>query len=120
MEYLIIALKLIVGLSILNVWLLRAKKPTEWRGGNAANITEEFEAYGLPKWFMYLVGVVKSVLAVLLIASIHFSSLEYGAAVGIAILMAGAVIMHFKIGDPAVKSLPAGAFLVSAVIIAFL
>jgi len=120
MEYLIIALKLIVGLSILNVWLLRAKKPTEWRGGNASNITEEFEAYGLPTWFMFLIGVVKSVLAVLLIASIQFPGLEYPAAVGIAVLMAGAVIMHFKIGDPPKKSFPAGIFLISALLIAFL
>jgi len=48
MEYAEIALKLIIGLSILNVWLVRSKKSTAWRGGDANNIAEEFQAYGLP------------------------------------------------------------------------
>lgn len=99
---------------------LERRNQQKWRGGNASNITEEFEAYGLPTWFMYLIGVVKSVLAVLLIASIQFPELEFPAAVGIAVLMAGAVTMHFKIGDPPKKSFPAGIFLISALLIAFL
>lgn len=74
MEYIEIGIKLLVGLSILNVWLLRAKKETEWRGGDASNIKEEFEAYGLPTWFMYLIGGVKSLLALLLLTSIFFSA----------------------------------------------
>jgi len=30
--YVITALKIIVGLSILNVWLIQPKKTTKWRG----------------------------------------------------------------------------------------
>lgn len=119
MEYVEIALKLIVGLSILNVWLLRANKSTEWRGGNADNIVEEFKAYGLPKWFMYIIGTAKSILAVLLLASIMYPQVEMIAALGIAFLMTGAVSMHFKIGDPLKKSLPAFTFLVLSLVIAF-
>jgi len=119
MEYVEIAIKLIVGLSILNVWLLRANKSTEWRGGDANNIVEEFETYGLPKWFMYLIGGLKSVLAVLLLASIMYPQVELLAAYGIAFLMTGAVSMHFKIGDPLKKSLPAFTFLVLSLAIAF-
>ena len=76
MEYLIIALKLIVGLSILNVWLVRSKKSTPWRGGDSNNIEEEFKAYGLPVWFMWAVGTAKVVLALLLLVSIHYSQFE--------------------------------------------
>jgi len=119
MEYVIIALKLIVGLSILNVWLLRAKKPTAWRGGDANNIVEEFEAYGLPKWFMYSIGTLKSVLAILLLASIIYPQVELIAASGIALLMLGAVLMHFKIGDPIKKALPAFTFLILSLAIVF-
>ncbi|NNL48365.1 MAG: DoxX family protein, partial [Acidimicrobiia bacterium] len=40
------------GLWILNVWLLRFNKETEYRGGSATNMREEFDEYGLPAWFM--------------------------------------------------------------------
>lgn len=118
MEYIIIALKLIVGLSILNVWLVRSKKSTDWRGGDAKNIAEEFKAYGLPVWFMYLVGSAKVVLALMLLASIYYSQVENIASYGIAFLMLGAVSMHLKIGDPLKKSLPAFTFLVLSLVIA--
>ncbi|PWN06134.1 DoxX family protein [Rhodohalobacter mucosus] len=120
MEYLIIALKLIVGLSILNVWLVRSKKSTAWRGGDAKNIEEEFKAYGLPVWFMWTIGTLKVVLAILLIASIFYPQVEAVAAYGIAFLMLGAVSMHIKIGDPIKKSLPAFTFLVLSLAIALL
>ena len=120
MEYVIIVLKLIVGLSILNVWLVRAGKPTAWRGGDAKNIIEEFSAYGLPKWFTYVVGALKVILALMLLASIYFQQAELIAAAGIAILMLGAVTMHVKIGDPVKKALPAFTFLVLSLAIAFI
>jgi hypothetical protein len=120
MEYIIIALKLIVGLSILNVWLVRSKKSTAWRGGDADNIVDEFKAYGLPVWFMYIVGTAKVILALLLLVSIVYSQLEAISAYGIAFLMLGAVSMHLKIGDPLKKSFPAFTFLVLSLIIALL
>ena len=42
-EYISIALKIIVCISILNVWLIQPKKATRWRGGEAKSILEEFE-----------------------------------------------------------------------------
>lgn len=118
MEYVIIALKIIVGLSILNVWLVRSKKSTDWRGGDANNIEEEFKAYGLPVWFMWVVGSAKVVLAILLLVSIFYPQFEAIAAYGIAFLMLGAVSMHLKIGDPLKKSLPAFTFLVLSLVVA--
>jgi len=120
MEIFMIVLKLIVGLSILNVWLVRSKKSTAWRGGDANNIVEEFKNYGLPVRVMYAVGSAKVTLALLLIASIHYTQYEAVAAYGIAILMLGAVSMHIKIKDPLRKSLPAFAFLVLSLVIAIL
>lgn len=119
MEIFIIVLKLIVGLSILNVWLVRSKKATAWRGGDANNISEEFKNYGLPVWFMYVIGAAKVGLAILLIASIYFPQFESVAAFGIAFLMLGAVSMHIKISDPLKKSLPAFTFLVLSLVIGF-
>ena len=120
MEYIIIAIKLVVGLSILNVWLVRGSKSTQYRGGDAGNIKEEFKAYGLPVWFMYVIGTLKVILAILLIASIYFPSVELIAAYGIAFLMLGAVSMHLKIKDPLKKAFPAFTFLVLSLVIALL
>ncbi len=60
MDYVIIILKIVVALSLFNVWLIQKDKPTKWRGGNAQTIVEEFQVYGLPVWMCYLVGFLKS------------------------------------------------------------
>ncbi|WP_425391651.1 DoxX family protein [Ekhidna sp.] len=117
MNYLEIVLKLIVGLSILNVWLLRAKNSTPFRGGSASNIKEEFEVYGLPSWFMVAVGTLKVLLSIGLIASIWYPGVEMVTSLGIAVLMAGAVSMHIKVGDPIKKAFPATLFLILSVVI---
>jgi hypothetical protein len=119
MDYLIIALQVIVGLSILNVWLVQNQKATRWRGGDATTIIEEFQTYGLPAWSVYVIGTAKVILALLLIAGIWYPALQFPAAVGLAFLLAGSVTMHFKIGDPLFKSFPAALFLVMCLIIAY-
>ncbi len=119
MEYIIIALQLIVGISILNVWLVQNSKATQWRGGDATDIIEEFEAYGLPLWSVYVVGVIKTILSLMLIAGIWYPELRYPAAVGLATMLAGSVSMHFKISDPLYKSFPAALFLVMCLVIAY-
>lgn len=48
--------QLIVGLGLLNVWLIRFNKATAYRGGAAQSMKQEFAAYGLPEWFCYVVG----------------------------------------------------------------
>lgn len=119
MDYLIIALQIIVGFSILNVWVVQNKKDTRWRGGNATNLVEEFQVYGLPTWSVYVVGALKIILAILLIAGIWYPALKFPAAAGLALLLAGSVAMHFKVGDPLIKSFPASLFLVMCLIIAY-
>jgi hypothetical protein len=56
MHSLSLLLQIIIALGILNVWLLRFGKSTAWRGGNAQYMKEEFEVYGLPEWFMRVIG----------------------------------------------------------------
>lgn len=119
MDYFIIALQLIVGLSILNVWLVQNQKATRWRGGDATTIVEEFQVYGLPVWSVYVIGTLKVILAILLIAGIWYPALPLPAAGGLAILLAGSVLMHFKVGDPLIKSFPAGLFLLMCLVIAY-
>lgn len=120
MEYFVIAVKIIIAVSIINVWLFRFGKPSQWRGGEASNMKDEFAVYGLPAWFMRVIGGLKVLLALLLLASIWFHDLEAIAAYGIAALMLGAVTMHIKVGDPLLKSLPAFSFLILALIVALI
>lgn len=111
-----IIIKLGVGLSILNVWLINRNNSTPWRGGNANNMQEEFEAYGLSKNMMIIVGTLKCLFAVLLMISIIFPITEYTGAIGIAVLMTGAILMHVKINDPLKKSFPAAIFLILSMV----
>ena len=119
-DYILIALKLIVGLSILNVWLIQPKKATKWRGGNAKTIIEEFEVYGLSKTVCYVVGFLKVSLALILLASIKFESLTLIGSIGLALLLLGSVIFHIKVKDELFKSFPALLFIVLNLIIIFL
>lgn len=112
-----LACQVAIALGLLNVWLLRAGKPTGWRGGNARSMREEFEIYGLPPWSMSVIGFLKISLAILLIAGVWFPSLAKPAALGIAVLMAGAVVMHVKVKDPLMRSLPALALLVLSLVV---
>ena len=109
-------IKAFILLSILNVWFVRSGKSTQWRGGAASSLKEEFAKYGLADWFMYLIGVLKVGSAILLFASIWKPELELYGAAGIAILMAGAIGMHLKISDPLKRSFPAFSFLILALL----
>ncbi|MEO6741244.1 MAG: DoxX family protein [Chthoniobacteraceae bacterium] len=120
MEYLLIALQLIVGLGILNVWMLRSGKATPYRGGEARNLREEFAAYGLPFWFMCVIGVLKVGLALSLLAAIWIHRVAQPAAIGLGVLMLGAFVMHLKVKDPIKKALPSIAVLAMCAAIAFL
>jgi preprotein translocase subunit SecG len=120
MEYLIIALQLIVGISLINVWLIQPNKPSKWRGGDAQTLKEEFSAYGLPAFLFYVVGFFKVGFALLLLASIYFTVYADYAAYGLAFFLAGSVIMHIKISDPIHKSFPAVLFLSMCLVIALL
>lgn len=118
--YLIIALKIIVSVSIINVWLLQANKNTKWRGGNATTIFEEFEAYGLSRTTCYVVGFLKVGAAITLLASIQYTHLAVTASSILAILLLGSIAMHLKIKDPLYKSFPAFLFLLMNLAIIYL
>jgi uncharacterized membrane protein YphA (DoxX/SURF4 family) len=113
-------MQVVIAMGILNVWLLRFGKPTEWRGGDAKNMKEEFAVYGLPAWSVGVVGFLKILLAALLIAGIWLPAVTKPAAIGMAVLMLGAVSMHIKVKDPLQRSLPAFCVLVLSVLVAVL
>ncbi len=107
MIYLQYLLQIVAGLGILNVWLLRFSQGTEYRGGMATNMSEEFVSYGLPPVAVYIVGFLKIVSAIGLLAGIFLPKLVVPSAILLAALMVGALGMHLKIKDPFKKSIPA-------------
>jgi len=118
MDTLRIVLQVVVGLGILNVWLIRANWATGYRGGDAKTLKEEFATYGLPSWFYYLVGTLKIACALAVLAGIWFPLLATLGGAGLAVLMAGAFTMHLKVKDPFSKAIPSLVMLAMSLAIA--
>ena len=112
------ALQLIVGAGLLNVWMTRRGKDTSYRGGAAHTLREEFAAYGLPSAAFYVVGALKVTAAFVLLAGLFWPLPVREAAGVVAALMIGAIVMHMRIKDPVMKSVPAAAMLVMCAVLA--
>ena len=104
-------LQLLLGLGLLNVWLLRSRSATSYRGGDAQSLLEEFAAYGLPKEVFYAVGALKLGAALALLAGLWWPTLVVPAALAVVGLMCAALAMHARIADPPAKSVPAAMML---------
>ena len=118
MKFLSKILSLVVGLTVINVWLFRSNKATSYRGGDAGSLLEEFQVYGLDDYFL-TIGIIKVGLAILLILSLYFQKLRLISASGIGLMMLVAIFMHFSVGDELIKSMPASVMLISCIIIAY-
>ena len=118
MNIILIILQFVIALGIFNVWLVRFSQASEWRGGSATNMKEEFEVYGLPPAAVRIVGILKLCFAALLIIGIWMPCVVTPAASGLAVLMLGAIAMHLKVRDPLKKSLPAFIMLVLCLVVA--
>ena len=103
----IMILQLVIAIGLINVWIFRFDRATEYRGGEAKNMKEEFIAYGLPVWLMYFVGFMKLAIAIMLIISFWVEELLVYNLVVLALLMVAALLMHVKVKDPIKKSYPA-------------
>lgn len=111
-------LSVVVGLTVINVWLFRSNRSTSYRGGDAASLMEEFQVYGLEDYFL-IIGIIKVSLAIMLLLSLYFKKLSFFASSGIGIMMLVAVYMHINVGDELIKSMPASVMLASCLIIAY-
>ena len=120
MKYLKHVLMAVVSITVLNVWLLRFNKPTIYRGGQAKTMIEEFAAYGLSETFVYVIGGLKVLAALGLIAGFFYKKLIVPSSLVIAVLMVGAIFMHFKVQDAAIKFLPATLMLLCSLGILYL
>lgn len=120
MDFIESIIQLIIPLGIINVWLLRSKQRSSYRGKDAASLKEEFAAYGLSDWIFYTVGALKLSAAAMLLLGFFLPVLVLPGAVLMAVLMLGAVAMHAKVGDSPIRYLPAALMLAMALTLVFL
>jgi uncharacterized membrane protein YphA (DoxX/SURF4 family) len=107
MEYVETIVQAVLAFGLINVWVLRNKKSTAYRGKEAKSLKEEFQAYGLPHWMYIAVGTAKLTVAALLIIGFFIPHTVAPAAGILIVLMLGALAMHIKVKDPIKKSVPA-------------
>jgi hypothetical protein len=100
-------LQIILAMGLFNVWLVRPAKQTAYRGSEAKSLKEEFEVYGLPTWFFKLVGTLKMTAALGLLIGLYLPQVALVSAALLTLLMLGALVMHIKVKDPLLKSVPA-------------
>lgn len=107
MVWIISIFQVVIAFGLVNVWIVRFHKPTQYRGSGAGNMEDEFLAYGLPQWFMYMVGTAKMLIALCMIIGFWIPVLVYPASVLLVLLMIGAIVMHIKVKDPFIRTVPA-------------
>ena len=83
---------------------------------SAKPIVKQFEEFGLAPWMMYSIGVLEIAGAL----ALFISPLTFWAALGLAMLMVGAVSNHFKVKHPLQQSAPAGVLLVLCLVLLLL
>lgn len=124
MKFIKQALMLTVGLVVLNVWLIRLNQShsfgISFRGGDAANLFDELQAYGLNSTLFYLIGLLKITTALFLLLGLRYEKMIIPAGAFMAIFMTGALYMHFKVGDEFVKYVPSAIMLISSLLIVLL
>ncbi len=114
-------LQVLIAFGLVNVWLVRFEKATKYRGGGAQNMKQEFAAYGLPVWSLYVVGFLKISVALIMLLVLYMpyyiASFGFSALGVLIILMLGAITMHIKIKDSLTKTLPAIGMLAMAILV---
>ena len=108
MEIIIKVAQLVVGISVIFVWIFRFE-----------NIIKEFKQFGLNDLMRSFVGATKISLATLLIAGVLYPFFEPVPSVLMGIFMISAQYFHFKVGNPFIKRVPSLIFLILCAFIAY-
>ena len=120
MKFLLKILLVLVSLTVITAWTYNLNLDTQFRGGDATNMIEEFEAYGLNYTTMIVVGIFKVSCAIMLLFGIKFRKLILPAAGVMSLFMIAAVYFHLSISDPLIPTLPSLVLLTSCLTIIYL
>lgn len=111
---------IIVGITVLSAWTFRLEMDTIYRGADASNMIEEFQAYGLNKTTMIVVGIFKVLCAIFLLLGLKFKKFITPTAFIMATFMLAAIYFHLSIGDPFVPTFPSLLMFLSCITIIYL
>ena len=100
-------LQLIIGVSILFVWVCRTTVQSAYRVGEARTLPEEFQEAGFSKNVFTVVSILKPIMAFLLVIGIVYKPFFIPCMVFTTLAMIGAVYAHVKVRDGFKKMLPA-------------
>ena len=117
MEWIAGIAQVVAALGIFNVWFLRLNRATDYRGGDATDMEEEFAVYGLPPWSVVVVGLAKLSFATMLMYGLWHDGAAVAGAVGLGLLMACAVAMHVRVQDPVSRAVPAAGLLLLCLLV---
>ena len=110
----------VVSVTVITAWTYNINLDTTFRGGDATNMIEEFEAYGLNQTTMVVVGIFKVSCAIMLLFGLKYRKLILPAAGVMALFMIAAVYFHFSISDPIIPTAPSLLMLASCLSIIYL
>ena len=72
MKFFLKLLIFLVAITVLSAWTFRLEMDTIYRGADASNMIEEFQAYGLNQTTMIVVGIFKVMCAIFLLLGLKF------------------------------------------------
>ena len=113
-------LLVVVSVTVITAWTYNINLDTTFRGGDATNMIEEFEAYGLNQTTMVVVGIFKVSCAIMLLFGLKYRKLILPAAGVMALFMIAAVYFHFSISDHIIPTAPSLLMLASCLSIIYL
>ena len=120
MKVILKILLVVVSVTVITAWTYNINLDTTFRGGDATNMIEEFEAYGLNQTTMLVVGIFKVSCAIMLLFGLKYRKLILPAAGVMALFMIAAVYFHFSISDPIIPTAPSLLMLASCLSIIYL
>ena len=120
MKIILKILLVVVSVTVITAWTYNINLDTTFRGGDATNMIEEFEAYGLNQTTMVVVGIFKVSCAIMLLFGLKYRKLILPAAGVMALFMIAAVYFHFSISDPIIPTAPSLLMLASCLSIIYL
>lgn len=120
MKIILKLLIVLVSLTVITAWTYNLNLDTTFRGGDATNMIDEFEAYGLNYTTMVVVGIFKVACALMLLFGLKYKKLILPASGAMTLFMIAAVYFHISISDPIIPTLPSLLMLVSCISIIYL
>ena len=111
---------LAVAATVLSAWTFRLEMDSIYRGADASNMIEEFQAYGLNQTTMIVVGIFKVMCALFLLLGLKYEKLITPAAFVMGTFMLAAIYFHLSISDPIIPTVPSTMMFLSCIAIIYL